>query len=61
MSEDIKMTRRDEIETLLPFYLNGTLSGAELALVEDWLANDPGAEAALLEAESELEAHQRGQ
>ena len=55
MSEDIKMTRRDEVETLLPFYLNGTLSGADLALVEDWLANDPGAEAALSEAESELE------
>lgn len=49
------MTRRDEIETLLPFYLNGTLSGADLALVEDWLANDPNAEAALLDAESELE------
>jgi hypothetical protein len=55
MSEETKMTRRDEIETLLPFYLNGTLSGADLALVEDWLANDPDAEAALFEAESELE------
>ena len=55
MSEDKTMTRRDEIETLLPFYLNGTLSGEDLALVEDWLANDPNAEAALFEAESELE------
>jgi anti-sigma-K factor RskA len=54
MSEDNKMTRRGEIETLLPFYLNGTLSGADLALVEDWLANDPNAEAALLEAEDEF-------
>jgi anti-sigma-K factor RskA len=54
MSEDDKMTRRDEIETLLPFYLNGTLSGADLALVEDWLANDPNADAALLAAEDEL-------
>jgi anti-sigma-K factor RskA len=54
MSEDNKMTRRDEIETLLPFYLNGALSGEDLATVEDWLANDPNAEAALLEAESEL-------
>jgi anti-sigma-K factor RskA len=54
MSEDRKMTRRDEIETLLPFYLNGALSGEDLALVEDWLANDPGAEGALLEAEGEL-------
>jgi anti-sigma-K factor RskA len=54
MSEDNKMTRRDEIETLLPFYLNGTLAGADLAAVEDWLANDPNAEAALMEAEDEL-------
>jgi anti-sigma-K factor RskA len=54
MSEDANMTRRDEIETLLPFYLNGTLSGADLALVEDWLANDPNADAALAEAEGEL-------
>jgi anti-sigma-K factor RskA len=54
MSEDDKMTRRDEIETLLPFYLNGTLSGADLALVEDWLASDPNADAALMEAEDEL-------
>ena len=37
------MTSRDEIETLLPFYLNGTLSGDDLAKVEDWLANDPAA------------------
>ena len=42
MSEDKKMTRRDEMETLLPFYLNGTLSGADLALVEDLIANDRG-------------------
>lgn len=48
------MTRRDEAETLLPFYLNGTLSGDELQLVEDWLANDPSADEALLAAEAEL-------
>ena len=54
MSEDTKMNRRDEIETLLPFYLNGALSGADLALVENWLANDPSAEAALMAAEDEL-------
>jgi anti-sigma-K factor RskA len=54
MSEDAKMTRRDEIETLLPFYLNGALSGEDLALVEDWLANDSNAEASLSAAESEL-------
>ncbi len=54
MSEDKTMTHRDEMETLLPFYLNGTLSGADLASVEDWLANDPNAEAALADAESEL-------
>ena len=54
MSENANMTPRDEIETLLPFYLNGTLSGADLAMVEDWLANDPNADAALAEAEGEL-------
>jgi anti-sigma factor RsiW len=54
MSEDNKMSRRDEIETLLPFYLNGALSGDDLTEVEDWLANDPNAEAALFEAEGEM-------
>lgn len=48
------MSRRDELEALLPFYLNGTLEGAELAAVEDWLANDPAAMGALEEAEREL-------
>jgi hypothetical protein len=48
------MSRRDEIEALLPFYLNGTLEGAELQEVEDWLANDPDATAALAEAEREF-------
>ena len=37
------MSRRDEIETLLPFYLNGTLSGDDLDAVEEWLATDPAA------------------
>jgi anti-sigma-K factor RskA len=54
MSKEANMTRRDQVETLLPFYLNGTLSGSDLAMVEDWLANDPNAEAALAGAESEL-------
>ncbi|WP_018425862.1 hypothetical protein [Hoeflea sp. 108] len=54
MSAAEKMTRRDEIETLLPFYLNGTLEGAELAAVEDWLASDPAAMDALEAAEAEF-------
>ena len=48
------MSRRDELEALLPFYLNGTLDGADLAVVEDWLATDPSAAAALEEAEAEF-------
>jgi anti-sigma factor RsiW len=48
------MSRRDELEALLPFYLNGTLDGADLAAVEEWLASDPAAMAALEEAEAEL-------
>ncbi len=48
------MSRRDEMEALLPFYLNGTLEGAELAEVETWLASDPAAAAALEEAEAEF-------
>ena len=40
MSEEDRMSRRDEIEALLPFYLNGTLSGADLSAVEEWLRND---------------------
>lgn len=54
MSAAEKMSRRDEIETLLPFYLNGTLEGAELATVEDWLTSDPAAPAALEAAEAEF-------
>lgn len=54
MSAAEKMSRRDEIETLLPFYLNGTLEGADLATVEDWLASDPAAPAALEAAEAEF-------
>ncbi|MDQ2635145.1 MAG: anti-sigma factor [Pseudomonadota bacterium] len=48
------MSRRDELEALLPFYLNGTLDGADLAAVEEWLADDPSAMAALEEAEAEF-------
>jgi anti-sigma-K factor RskA len=54
MSEMPKMTHRDEMETLLPFYLNGALSGDDLKHVEDWLASDPGADEALLAAEAEI-------
>lgn len=48
------MSHRDELEALLPFYLNGTLEGADLAAVEEWLASDPAAMAALEEAEAEF-------
>lgn len=54
MSGSEKMTRRDEMETLLPFYLNGALSGEDLRQVEEWLANAPEAEEALLAAEAEI-------
>ncbi len=49
-----KMSRRDELEALLPFYLNGTLEGEDLAAVEAWLTSDPAAMAALGEAEAEF-------
>jgi anti-sigma factor RsiW len=55
MSEEKQMTKRDEVEALLPFYLSGTLTGSDLQLVEDWLANDPAAAEALAEASAELE------
>ncbi|GLS39035.1 hypothetical protein GCM10010869_46320 [Mesorhizobium tianshanense] len=54
MSAAEKMSRRDEMETLLPFYLNGSLEGAELEAIEEWLASDPAALAALGEAEAEF-------
>ncbi|TPM28042.1 anti-sigma factor [Mesorhizobium sp. B2-3-5] len=54
MSAAEKMSRRDEMEALLPFYLNGSLEGAELEAVEEWLASDPAAMAALGEAEAEF-------
>ncbi len=54
MSEPEDMSRRDELETLLPFYLNGTLEGVDLEAVEEWLATDPAAVAALEEAEAEF-------
>jgi hypothetical protein len=56
MSSEGDMSRRDELEALLPFYLNGTLSGEELAAVEAWLASGPDAMAALAAAEAELSA-----
>ena len=54
MSMDETMSPRDEMEALLPFYLNGTLTGDDLKRVEDWLASDPDAMAALGEAEDEF-------
>ena len=54
MSEPANMSRRDELETLLPFYLNGTLEGADLAAIEEWLDSDPTAIAALEEAEAKF-------
>lgn len=54
MSAAEKMSRRDEMETLLPFYLNGSLEGSELEAIEEWLASDPAALAALGEAEAEF-------
>ena len=54
MSAAEKMSRRDEMETLLPFYLNGSLEGSDLEAVEEWLASDPTAMAALGEAEAEF-------
>lgn len=49
-----KMSSRDELEALLPFYLNGTLDEVDLAAVEEWLATDPEAVAALEAAELEF-------
>jgi hypothetical protein len=54
MSAAEKMSRRDEMETLLPFYLNGSLEGSDLEAVETWLASEPAAMAALGEAEAEF-------
>ena len=56
MSENAQSNRRDRLEALLPFFLNGTLSGAELREVEEWLASDPEALASLAEAEGEYSA-----
>ena len=50
----LKKCRADEMETLLPFYLNGSLEGSDLQAVEEWLATDPAAMAALNEAEAEF-------
>lgn len=55
-----KLDRRDELETLLPFYLNGTLSEDEREAVERWLASDPAAAIALEEAEAEYSAAAMG-
>lgn len=56
MSGPVEMSERDELEALLPFYLNGTLQGDDLARVEAWLRDDPAAMAALAEAEAEQDA-----
>lgn len=49
---------RDRLEALLPFYLNGTLAGEDLAAVEAWMESDADAMAALAEAELEFSAVQ---
>jgi hypothetical protein len=54
MSAGGNMSRRDELEALLPFYLNGTLEGDDLEAVEEWLASDPEAAVALAEADAEF-------
>ncbi len=54
MSAQEKKSRRDELEALLPFYLNGTLAGPDLEAVEAWLETEPDAMAALAEAEMEF-------
>lgn len=56
MNADLKLTTRDEMESLLPFYLNGTLEGDDLARLETWLSDDPAASAALVAAEMEFAA-----
>jgi anti-sigma-K factor RskA len=53
-AEDEIMSRRDGQEAMLPFYLNGTLSGEDLRAVEAWLEGDADAAAALAEAELEF-------
>ena len=56
MNDKALSNRRDRLEALLPFFLNGTLSGAELHEVEEWLASDPDAMASLADAEAEYSA-----
>ncbi|QPC88546.1 anti-sigma factor [Mesorhizobium sp. NBSH29] len=48
------MNAGDAMQALLPFYLNGTLEGADLDRLELWLATDPEGAEALAEAEAEL-------
>lgn len=59
MSETAFSSRRDRLEALLPFFLNGTLSGSDLREVEEWLAADPQAMASLAEVEAEHSATTR--
>ena len=47
---------RDEMAALLPFYFTGALDAEEKARIERWLAEDPGAEAALANLEAERAA-----
>lgn len=56
MSDMTTPSGRDELEALLPFYLNGTLEGEDLARLEAWLERNPDALAALAEAEEEFSA-----
>lgn len=53
---DNGMSKRDEVEMLLPFYESGDLDGEELAIVENWLADNPEGQAALEAVRAERSA-----
>lgn len=52
MSETAGKKRRDRLEAMLPFFRDGTLSGAELREVEEWLASDAEARALLRDSDA---------
>ncbi|MBK8457280.1 MAG: anti-sigma factor [Phyllobacteriaceae bacterium] len=56
MNAEPKTTLRDEMESLLPFYLNGTLDGDDLVRFDAWLAADPAGAETLAAAEAEFAA-----
>lgn len=55
MSNEDDIKDIDEAELLLPWYVAGTLSDADTAKVEAWLAEAPEAEAHLARAREEME------